>query len=148
MPRGHRPGKTHVRSRKRSNAGNSGSGGGADSISSLQKASGDAGQARAAAGLPGQPQRGPASPSGAVAPRSGAGSEQLSGQGSAAEEADADAAESAAMAAAAAEAAESQQWADRFGSRDSGGEARDVIRDPVAAVRKWQEALFGADLED
>ena len=56
---------------------------------------------------------------------------------------EADAAETAAAA-----AAESQQWADRFGSLDAGGEARDVIRDPVTAVRRWQEALFGADLED
>jgi hypothetical protein len=134
VPRGHRPGKTHVRARKRSTAGDGGTGSGGSS---------GAGRAPTAAGRPGQPQRDPASPPGAVAPRSGAGSEPLSGQGSMAEQAAAAAAE------AAAEAAESQQWADRFGSRDSsGGEARDVIRDPVAAVRKWQEALFGADLED
>jgi hypothetical protein len=162
VPRGHRPGKTHVRARKRSSASDtdtgSASGSGPEAVSSLRTAgsgagqgpASGAGQGPAAAGRPGQAQRNPASPAGAVSPRSGGGSEQLSGQGSTTEEAGADAAEAAAAAAAeaAAEAAESQQWADRFGSRDSGGEARDVIRDPVAAVRKWQEALFGADLED
>lgn len=129
-----------MRARKRSSAGGSGSG--TDSISSERGAGSGAGQASAVAGRPSQPQRDLASSPGVIVPRSGVSSEPLPGQGSTAEEA------AAAAADAAAEAAVSQQWADRFGSRDSGGEARDVIRDPVAAVRKWQEALFGADLED
>ena len=40
-----------------------------------------------------------------------------------------------------------QQWADRF-EVSAGAEARDVRMDPVAAVRKWQAALFGSDNED
>ncbi len=40
-----------------------------------------------------------------------------------------------------------RQWADRFDAA-AGGEARDVKLDPVQAVRRWQAAFFGADLDD
>lgn len=40
-----------------------------------------------------------------------------------------------------------RQWADRFDAA-TGGEARDVKLDPVQAVRRWQAALFGADVDD
>jgi hypothetical protein len=137
VPRGHRPGKTHVRSRRRSG---SGGGSGSDTSGSLQRAGGATNQTPGADGRlkPDQPGFVP-SPD-AVVPLPDAGRQPRPGVQ---QDSDADAAETAAAA-----AAESQQWADRFGSLDAGGEARDVIRDPVTAVRRWQEALFGADLED
>lgn len=166
VPRGHRPGKTHVRARKPGVNGSGGSnssgvGGGIDGAPAARSASQPAGRAgggrregsgaAAAAGggslSPQQPAFVPA-PDGIVPLQEpGCGRQQPLPQRLQADEADAEGTSAADAAATA--PAESQQFADRFGSGDSGGGApRDVIRDPVAAVRRWQEALFGADLDD
>lgn len=194
VPRGHRPGKTHVRNRKRDGGTithSDGSGGG-ERGSSVTR-TGSSGGGVAISNAPSTAGRRPRQqdPAGVVSlksldatqpafvpgpdaivplrePRVTAGSATTGGSGGSSGSGRSDSTHSGAAAAegqprrasdgspaggandpaAAAAASEQQQWADRFGTVEPGGEVRDVIRDPVAAVRRWQEALFGADLDD